>query len=554
MMHSALRQQKRKNSRGSLVGRLCCLLVIMVPFALLVFSLIQLSARSHDSSNSPPNGFSQDRLSAAVRAIVFAVGTDKNSFARLFRDSGAGFLVENTATTALSSGGGRANGYSSSTGTFDYINDERGVYGFRNFAARWPNQHLGHRRAPCATWNATRLNREGVDVLTTFVEDGYKALPEPPNDRALQLPAHPQARALFDAAVAEDPTCVAALLNAATVRILGLGDGSRWSSKNGGNGGVERTDEANWAPTADSLLRRLLALPHAQSADVGKAWMMLGVMKERLGQEPHMEYDQVRRAYPHYCISYFSYKCDTRYFPWHMLRDAGARTDAGRRSEAEATVRLLLATEYQTLDIGGMTNLTAAEAHTFSTRMAILLPRLMGGYGLRMTTYGWLKLIETEAIVFGDPQVPTRYGHANDAMSSLMRGQLNELIGRLAGAPVKPTYSYFGGYRPGSVLHPHTDRLACEFTLSIHVYTDPPIPWGFLIDDRPITVAPDVRGGSKPRPSTDHLVNVSMWAGDAGLIRGRKVIHFRDEFKGRLALQQFHHYVWDDFSEDNFGK
>jgi hypothetical protein len=36
-----------------------------------------------------------------------------------------------------------------------------------------------------------------------------------------------------------------------------------------------------------------------------------------------------------------------------------------------------------------------------------------------------------------------------------------------------PTYTYFGGYLPGSELAPHSDRAQCQFTVSLNIYNEP---------------------------------------------------------------------------------
>lgn len=504
----------------------CCLLFVGALFAFLTLKMV--------TEPSTPNN-DESKLTRAVRTIISAAGSDRSTFEKLFRDAGAGALVEAAHNArsgqATSTGGAHLTGIDA---PFDYLADERATYGYVNYESQRMNENLLFRRLPCANNAATTENRKGVDALTDFVEEGYKVLGCPTGPRCLDLPSMSTAKRHFIDALGADPKCTSALLNAATVIALQ-------------NEQVEEDE-------IDKYVQPLVKDNNVHLAVRAKAWLMRGVAMERLGRSAAHEYDMVRRLWPRFCIPYSAFKCNSRFFPWRLLSDPSARTEAGRTAEKQAVLRVLLAAEYQTVHLGMMSNTTQEESKAFPTRHYIVIKNIMSGYALAMHQYEWLTLINTNSIPFGDPQVRTRYGHANDAVSNMMRGMLNDVVQMVMGRPIKPTYSYFGGYREGSVLSPHTDRLACEFTMSVMLYSEPAEPWAFLIDSRALTVAPAERGGAHPRPDQEHLVNITLYNGDAGLIRGRRVIHFRDEYKGKLLLQQFHHYVFDDFSEDNYGK
>ena len=45
-------------------------------------------------------------------------------------------------------------------------------------------------------------------------------------------------------------------------------------------------------------------------------------------------------------------------------------------------------------------------------------------------------------------------------------------VGELVGEPVFPTYSFGRVYRRGDTLPKHTDRAACEISMTVHLYGD----------------------------------------------------------------------------------
>lgn len=89
---------------------------------------------------------------------------------------------------------------------------------------------------------------------------------------------------------------------------------------------------------------------------------------------------------------------------------------------------------------------------------------------------------------------------------------------------VLPTYSYARVYKEGSVLEKHTDRDACEISLTLHLDGD--YPWPIWIET----------------PQQEKKF-VSLNPGDAMLYLGRIAPHWREEYKGSYYSQVFLHYV-----------
>lgn len=126
-----------------------------------------------------------------------------------------------------------------------------------------------------------------------------------------------------------------------------------------------------------------------------------------------------------------------------------------------------------------------------------------------------------------DSQVPgTPAAYGDPAMEELLVRTMS-VIESVTGVEVYPTYSYFRVYKHADVLQKHTDRSACELSLSVCL--------GYIADESwPIWV----EAGEPKR--------IVLMPGDALLYKGAEIAHWRDEFEGTKAVQAFLHYVCKD--------
>jgi predicted 2-oxoglutarate/Fe(II)-dependent dioxygenase YbiX len=97
-------------------------------------------------------------------------------------------------------------------------------------------------------------------------------------------------------------------------------------------------------------------------------------------------------------------------------------------------------------------------------------------------------------------------------------------VSKIIGETVLPTYSYARVYRRGNELPIHTDRQACEISLTLNLDCD--TPWDIWIntpngEDRCVTLRP----------------------GDAMIYLGCVASHWRNQFIGNYCTQVFMHYV-----------
>lgn len=140
----------------------------------------------------------------------------------------------------------------------------------------------------------------------------------------------------------------------------------------------------------------------------------------------------------------------------------------------------------------------------------------------------------------------------NDRPSRYIHFQLVDYVRKVVAHNAKPTYSYFGGYRPGADLKPHVDREQCEFTLSLSIEQDSSDEvWLLSLGKKPLFDT--VRSYAKIEyPPEDEIVDAALYAGDGLLFMGRHLVHFRRGIlqPGKWVHQVFLHFVQEDFKGD----
>ena len=124
----------------------------------------------------------------------------------------------------------------------------------------------------------------------------------------------------------------------------------------------------------------------------------------------------------------------------------------------------------------------------------------------------------------GDPQSPNSYSKYNFINFLELLCEKTPEVSDILGETVVPTYSYARVYKNGSILEKHTDREACEISLTVHLDGD--TEWPIYIE---------MPGGETK--------SISMKPGDAMMYLGRTAPHWRQKFEGNKYAQVFLHYV-----------
>ncbi|MGE0705478.1 MAG: hypothetical protein AB7F99_14685 [Vicinamibacterales bacterium] len=187
-------------------------------------------------------------------------------------------------------------------------------------------------------------------------------------------------------------------------------------------------------------------------------------------------------------------------------------------------------------DVRARAHAMAAARAALGDRRYVVIPEAIAPLQLAAVRRYYQDLIGEGFLVAGDKDWPDRHFSGRDPIGYFFHHQLNALVSAIAGRPLKPSFSFFASYRPGSVLPPHRDRAQCEYALSIQLDFSPEpedtSPW-------PLFVQP---------PGQPAATAVPTRLGGAVLYFGKEVRHHRDVLTGGdYSRHWFCFYVPDDF-------
>lgn len=117
------------------------------------------------------------------------------------------------------------------------------------------------------------------------------------------------------------------------------------------------------------------------------------------------------------------------------------------------------------------------------------------------------------------PNSPAFYGIFNDELLTWL-----PRIEELTGKRLWPTYTYSRIYAEDEILFIHTDRAACEYSITLTLKYDEKI-WPFWIE------------------TSEGNVEVLLDVGDILIYNGVKNRHWRNALEGKFHYQAFLHYV-----------
>lgn len=125
----------------------------------------------------------------------------------------------------------------------------------------------------------------------------------------------------------------------------------------------------------------------------------------------------------------------------------------------------------------------------------------------------------------GDVQVPSGLTIINhDLFLETLHEQLWPVVEAILGEELLPTYAYSRLYGNGNTLEKHTDRPACEVSLTVQLGRSHHYAWPIYMGDQ----------------------RFDMAEGDAVIYSGCDVLHWRNECKGPEGYysgQAFFHFV-----------
>jgi len=219
--------------------------------------------------------------------------------------------------------------------------------------------------------------------------------------------------------------------------------------------------------------------------------------------------------------------------------------------EMKYLIRFLLWVEFAPTNLLQSVRIPDEISTSFVKNRFVVVKNMIPKYLLENLKNCYMDLDNHKLMIDGDTQVRKRHVSYNDRCGRFIHFHFSDIVRAIAHHNVIPTYTYTGLYQSGSVLDPHTDRLACDFTISLNHYQQPKdVPWTLqlgtkesLSNPRDVTSA----GGMMPKPEV--TVDADLYEGDGLLIMGRHLTHMRrgELPPGHRTHNSFYHYVQSDF-------
>ena len=153
----------------------------------------------------------------------------------------------------------------------------------------------------------------------------------------------------------------------------------------------------------------------------------------------------------------------------------------------------------------------------------IIIPNFINSYRARDLAKDFSNHCKSENIP-GDPQAPNSSSKYNYISFLELLCEKTQQVSSVLEETVLPTYCYSRVYHNGSILEKHTDRDACEISLTLHLDGDK--PWPIYI-----------------KTPTGEEKSVILNPGDAMMYLGKIAEHWRNEYEGEHYTQVFLHYV-----------
>jgi hypothetical protein len=155
----------------------------------------------------------------------------------------------------------------------------------------------------------------------------------------------------------------------------------------------------------------------------------------------------------------------------------------------------------------------------------VVLPALLKEPSLTQHYRYVCRVGELGLLMSGDEQVPGAPCAFGDFMMDHLLMRILPEIERASGLTLQPTYSYLRVYKRGDILGRHTDRPACEISVTLCLGSEGEKSWPIWIEG--------------PGGTSATILTV----GDALLYRGTECPHWREAFEGERHTQVFLHYV-----------
>eukprot|EP01013_Petalomonas_cantuscygni_P031076 TRINITY_DN57212_c0_g1_i1.p1 TRINITY_DN57212_c0_g1~~TRINITY_DN57212_c0_g1_i1.p1 ORF type:complete len:536 (+),score=68.69 TRINITY_DN57212_c0_g1_i1:129-1736(+) len=430
---------------------------------------------------------------------------------------------------------------------------------YQNWRPRVPNQYAVSSHTPCFHAAVDPILQQGTSYVDRVVNSNPLLDPLPAEEEVRLLNA---SLGLFAEATRRHPHCPIPIQNyvAAATALAGFSMPDP-AVRNAAGGRVDLPATLTDVAILDAAVNALYLFPRNPTLSLYAGFLteVLSSFPSQLldaGRSPFTDTD-ARRNYsaaiselPDMALDVFGIQVglvgNLTVHPLLLLPSRDLRIGGKAVVAVRALRRLLLAREFAS-DYASGPALRRDEAMAWQSQWWFVLRRVATPYVTWAVRTAYRDFIAGGHLPFKDPQA-IRYTSYNDPIARFMMASHRRVPERVLDMPIKPTYTYFGGYvgSEHSELKPHTDRPQCEYSMSFVVDVDPfaaSCPIG--LNPHPVgTHNLQLTGAAEDSGLPADAVYAHMRPGDALVFKGRHLVHWRQPIPpGVNCSNVFLHYV-----------
>lgn len=158
----------------------------------------------------------------------------------------------------------------------------------------------------------------------------------------------------------------------------------------------------------------------------------------------------------------------------------------------------------------------------------------------------WLHQCVENKEAINDTQCPKSWAMGHHPVTDKLLEEMTSRMEEETGKKLFPTYAYARLYQKGDFLGVHTDRPACEYSLTLTLGSSGEVsPLHFGEQGTELDQGVMHEDGDKV-VRVKNIQAIKMDIGDAVLYQGCETLHWREEFKNEWQTQVFLHWVDQD--------
>tara|TARA_Y100001980_G_C14408580_1_gene202822 strand:- start:195 stop:776 length:582 start_codon:yes stop_codon:yes gene_type:complete len=140
------------------------------------------------------------------------------------------------------------------------------------------------------------------------------------------------------------------------------------------------------------------------------------------------------------------------------------------------------------------------------------------------------KILKNNIFDFGDGNKDfktNRYNCHNEIISRIIHFEMLELVEKITGKKLRPTYTYVSFYVKGAELKAHLDKAECEYTCSLIIDKPEGSKWNLYVHNKK-TTREEYELNKKYTPDKNDCIGLDCDNNGFMILKGRNNLHFRE--------------------------